>query len=236
MANPVVHTQGDQPDPVTPDNPLVGLETQVLQVWLQASPALERAYQHPPNRPVLENAVRAAVEQARVAELKYRAEGSTLEQAQELTRPAMWTPPTRLKIRTPSPTRTPAAKRPRWFTVGEAAELTEGGWTAQTRRQPRGPAAAQTPAEGRPPGVRRGAGRARALHRLGPHRARRRWSIVRGLDYASAIHARSRPAKNSTRSSRKTRCVKALGVHRQRALLVRRAPARDVATGRSTSA
>src|SRR5438874_11433974 len=89
----VVYTEGDHPDPVTPENPLVGLETLVLKVWLENSRVLRKAYRLVPNRTVIENAAREAVFNAIVSEMRYQAQGLTFEQAQELTRPAMWTAP-----------------------------------------------------------------------------------------------------------------------------------------------
>jgi len=108
----VLWTEGDPIDPVTTSNPLAGIEVTVLKAWLESSPRLRKAYyQSPKNRHVLESLVWEKVEEQRVAELKARASGLTLEQAEERTKPAMWTPPT--WPTTPmSPTRTPAAKPP----------------------------------------------------------------------------------------------------------------------------
>lgn len=106
----VLWTEGQQPEPVTPENPLVGLETTVLKNWLENSPELQGQYQaSPENRLDLENAVRLSVESAFGKELQLRAQGLTPEQAEEETRPAMWTPPTWPKIQT-SPQPSPAAK------------------------------------------------------------------------------------------------------------------------------
>jgi hypothetical protein len=106
----VLWREGQPPEPVTPSNPLVGIELLVLKAWLESSPRLRQAYHSSPRKKHgLESAVRAVVEEQRVAELKARASGLTLEQAQELTKPAMWTPPT-WPIRKTSPTPTPAAK------------------------------------------------------------------------------------------------------------------------------
>ena len=94
--NPTIWTEGDLPDPVTSDNPLVGLETRVLRTWLDNSPQLAKAYQmSPAHRSDLENAVRLRVSATFAKELQLRAAPSslTVEQAQEQTRPAMWTPP-----------------------------------------------------------------------------------------------------------------------------------------------
>ncbi len=108
MSN-VLWTEGDRPDPVTPENPLEGLELQVLQTWLRNSRELWTAYQVPANRKATEEAVREAVDQQRVQELTYRAEGLTFDQARELTTPRMWTPPTWPSL-TSKPSPTPAAK------------------------------------------------------------------------------------------------------------------------------
>ena len=89
----VVYTEGDHPDSVTPENPLVGLETLVLKAWLENSRVLGKAYRLVPNRTVIENAAREAVFNAIVSEMRYQAQGLPFEQAQELTRPAMWTAP-----------------------------------------------------------------------------------------------------------------------------------------------
>jgi len=91
----VVSTEGQQPEPVTSESPLVGLETLVLKTWLENSPDLRKRYrQSPANRSDLENAVRLKVDQTFQDELNLRADGMTQEQAEEFTRPAMWTPPT----------------------------------------------------------------------------------------------------------------------------------------------
>lgn len=91
----VVWTEGEVPTPVTPEHPLVGLETRVLQTWLENSPALKAQYEASPrNRASLENAVRLKLGETFAEELKLRAQGMTQEQAEEFTRPAMWTPPT----------------------------------------------------------------------------------------------------------------------------------------------
>jgi hypothetical protein len=111
-ASNVLWREGDPPEPVTANNPLVGLETLVLKAWLESSPRLQKAYhQSGRNRHVLESLVRHKVEAQRVAELKARANGLSLEAAQALTKPAMWIPPTWPTTST-SPTRTRAAKRP----------------------------------------------------------------------------------------------------------------------------
>jgi hypothetical protein len=85
----------DPPEPVTPENPLVGLETLVLKTWLENSPSLRRQYNRSlANRLDVENAVRLRVEATFQQELELRCDGMTQEQAEEFTRPAMWTPPT----------------------------------------------------------------------------------------------------------------------------------------------
>jgi hypothetical protein len=106
----VLWREGDPPEPVTPSNPLVGLELQVLKVWLENSPKLRKAYHlSERNKRVIQNAVRQAVERQRGEELGHRADGLSFDQAQELTNPAMWTPPT-WPIAKKSPPPTPAAK------------------------------------------------------------------------------------------------------------------------------
>ena len=93
MSN-IRHRENLPPEPVSPENPLVGLEVLVLKAWLENSRRLRRAAQQPFNRHRIESAVRGAVEAQRVAELQARAAGLSLEQAKDLTAPAMWTPPT----------------------------------------------------------------------------------------------------------------------------------------------
>jgi hypothetical protein len=91
----VLFTEGQKPKPVSVRNPLVGLEEQVLDVWLRNSPSLRVRYrksaQHRDN---IENAARLAVWEAFAQELDLRSQGLSPEEAQEFTRPAMWTPPT----------------------------------------------------------------------------------------------------------------------------------------------
>jgi hypothetical protein len=77
------------------EHPQVGLETLVLKVWLENSPPLRRAFKESPrNRGRVKNAVRLAVDEAFALKLDNRSQGLTPEEARELTRPAMWTPPT----------------------------------------------------------------------------------------------------------------------------------------------
>ena len=91
----VVWSVDQQPDPVTPENPLVGLETLVLKMWLQSSPRLERQYQRSSaHRNDLENAVRLRVDATFKQELELRSQGMAQNEAEEFTRPAMWAPPT----------------------------------------------------------------------------------------------------------------------------------------------
>lgn len=92
--NPVVWQEGSDPPPVSPTHPLVGLELQVLQTWLENSRPLRASYRTPEGCRHLESAAREAVESARAEELRLRGQGASLEEAQSLTRPAMWTPPT----------------------------------------------------------------------------------------------------------------------------------------------
>jgi hypothetical protein len=64
-------------------------------MWLESSPRLRKAYDTSPrNQQVIESAVRAACEEQRVASLKLRAEGLQMNEAEDLTAQAMWTPPT----------------------------------------------------------------------------------------------------------------------------------------------
>jgi hypothetical protein len=93
-ASDVVWQEGDAVEPVTPDNPLGGLETLVLRTWLDNSPMLKKAYRVSlSNRADVENAVRLSVAAALDQELVLRAQGMSQEEAESLTRPAMWTPP-----------------------------------------------------------------------------------------------------------------------------------------------
>ena len=69
----VVYTEGDQPEPVTAETPLEGLETTVLAVWKDASPAVRKAHKANPQR--VEQAVRQAVHVPLVEELRLRTTG-----------------------------------------------------------------------------------------------------------------------------------------------------------------
>ena len=91
----VVWQEGDRPEPVSPEDPLSGMEVVVLQNWLENSPDLRRRYQQSPTQRLdIENAARLAYFAAWSQALQLRASGLTLEEAQEHTRPALWTPPT----------------------------------------------------------------------------------------------------------------------------------------------
>lgn len=91
----VLWQEGDKPEPVTPFNPLVGIEVQVLKVWLENSTRLKKAYHcSPRNKRAIENLVRTRVHEEFLAALHLRARGMTVEQAEEVTKPVMWTPPT----------------------------------------------------------------------------------------------------------------------------------------------
>jgi hypothetical protein len=95
VVNNVLWQPGQPRELVTPDNPLVGLEVQVLQAWLENSPTLAKAYKdNPKHRKALEQLARDRVEEARVKELQMRASGASLEEAHAESRPPMWTPPT----------------------------------------------------------------------------------------------------------------------------------------------
>lgn len=90
----VIWTEGETPEPVTPMTPLMGLETEVLRVWMESSPKLRKAYQSSPQmKQDLESAARLAVHAAHVEELQLRAKGMQQHEAEEFTRPAVWTPP-----------------------------------------------------------------------------------------------------------------------------------------------
>ena len=88
----VVWTEGDQPEPVTPETPLVGLELRVLENWMENSPNVRKAHAQTPER--VETAVRAVVWRTLVEELQLQARGMAPHESQEFTRPAMWKPPT----------------------------------------------------------------------------------------------------------------------------------------------
>jgi hypothetical protein len=106
----VLYDPNAPPELVTPENPLVGLETRVLKTWLENSTQLQKRYrQSPANRLDLENEVRRRVNLAFGQELVLRAQGKTPEEAEEFTRPPMWTPPIWPQIQ-PSPSPKPAAK------------------------------------------------------------------------------------------------------------------------------
>lgn len=90
----VIYTEGDEPDPVTPEDPLEGIEVRVLKVWLANSPALRKTYKGTPKaRLEVEKAVRLAVFRAHIESLTLRAQGKTWYEAEEITAPPMWTPP-----------------------------------------------------------------------------------------------------------------------------------------------
>ena len=110
MSN-VLWQEGDSLPPVSPRHPLLPLESRVLQVWLDNSPRFRAAYSDPLNRLALENAVRERVQAAWLEQMHHRAAGRSPEEAEDLTAPAMWTPPT-WPIVTRSPTPTAAAKPP----------------------------------------------------------------------------------------------------------------------------
>jgi len=112
MPSKTIWTEGQPSEPVTPENPLVGLEMRVLRSWLENSPSNRRQYlRGPAYRRDLENAVRQRVDQTFAEELQLRAQGKTQAEAEEFTRPSMWTPPTWPTTPT-SPPPKPAAKRP----------------------------------------------------------------------------------------------------------------------------
>ena len=96
MADPrLIWSEGDSPPPVDERNPLGPLERRVLNNWLENSQEYRAAYQkNPAAAKVIEQAVRLAVHEALVQELHLEADGMNRLEAQELTRPAMWTPPT----------------------------------------------------------------------------------------------------------------------------------------------
>lgn len=86
----VIYRDGDQPEPVTPEHPLEGLETEVLRVWKQ-DPQVAKAHQQNPS--AVESAARRAVFDALQQEAKLRSQGLQSHEAEEFTRPAMWEPP-----------------------------------------------------------------------------------------------------------------------------------------------
>lgn len=92
MADPnAIYQNGETLEPVSPEHPLEGLETQVLSVWLENSPSLRKAHQANPTR--VEEAVRQAVAAALAREAQLRAEGLAQHEAEEFTRPDLWKPP-----------------------------------------------------------------------------------------------------------------------------------------------
>lgn len=86
----VIYRETDEPQPVTAENPLQGLETEVLKVWKQ-TPNVAKALQENPTS--VHSAVRRAVFDALRQEAEYRAQGLNQQEAQEFTRPAMWKAP-----------------------------------------------------------------------------------------------------------------------------------------------
>jgi hypothetical protein len=70
---------------------LKGVETQVLQVWLENSQQIRAAHR---NNPLdVEQAVRIAVDAAHELELTLRAGGWAPRQSKEIAHRSMWTPP-----------------------------------------------------------------------------------------------------------------------------------------------
>lgn len=88
----VVYRDGDEPEPVTPTTPLTGLELDVLRVWKETSPLVRTTHRQAPL--AVETAVRQAVWNALVEELRLKSQGLRPHEAEEFTRPAMWLPPT----------------------------------------------------------------------------------------------------------------------------------------------
>lgn len=86
-------TEGETPEPVTEENPLAGLELDVLRIWKENSRKIRALHRSPGGRADVEAAVRAAVREAHVEEMRLRAQGMAMHEAQEFTRPSMWTPP-----------------------------------------------------------------------------------------------------------------------------------------------
>lgn len=89
----MVWQESEPIEPVTPENPLVGLETLVLRTWLETSSQLRKAYsKSAAHRGDIENAVRLRVASTLGQELVLRAQGMAQEEAESLTRPEMWAP------------------------------------------------------------------------------------------------------------------------------------------------
>jgi hypothetical protein len=86
----VIYREGQQPDPVTLEHPLEGLETEVLRVWSQERHVKEALKQNPQ---AVHEAVRRAVFDALRQEAELKAQGLYTQEAQEFTRPAMWLAP-----------------------------------------------------------------------------------------------------------------------------------------------
>ena len=60
----IVWQEGDEPEPVTPETPLEGVELRVLAVWLEKGKGLAKAYREDPAAKAdLETAVRYAYNQ-----------------------------------------------------------------------------------------------------------------------------------------------------------------------------
>jgi hypothetical protein len=109
----VIWQEGDQPDPVTPQDPLQGFELRVLRTWLENSPYLRALYRRgrPAQTLALQNAARRAVFNQGVQQLGLRADGLSVHEAQEKTAPALWTPPTVSAIRKWPPTKAERSMR-----------------------------------------------------------------------------------------------------------------------------
>jgi hypothetical protein len=82
-------------EPVTTDNPLVGIETIVLKTWLENSPSLRKAYRsNPQDRARIENLARLRYIEKVETELELRGQGLTQAEADSQTAAVMWAPPT----------------------------------------------------------------------------------------------------------------------------------------------
>lgn len=85
--------EGDRPPKVTAEDPLAGMEIEVLETWTEESQEVRNLMQTDHGRRMVENAVRLRVFEALAEELKLRSKGAKTLDAQEQTRPGMLTPP-----------------------------------------------------------------------------------------------------------------------------------------------
>jgi hypothetical protein len=122
----VVWTEGDEPDPVTPENPLEGLELEVLRIWKENSGNVRAAHKKDPGR--VENAVRRAVFDTlggRTANAGGRGSGSRGDGADTSADVEA------SDVSDDVDVAAACGQDALIYTITQAADLTDGGWTAK---------------------------------------------------------------------------------------------------------